>query len=166
MQTILNKIKLSMLVITVLLFSNHVLAFGELSELATLNINASVPPYTSVDVSTTELTFEILGTPGDYVSADVVTLTIASNQSAWGVYAQSSDLIHKDIGVVPLPAKRLSFSVNDDPFKPLTNKVLFMTGTTDKEVEPVKLRFQLQTTWKDTPGIYKGTVTIAFFNNP
>ena len=166
MQTILNKIKLSMLAISVLLFSNHVLAFGELSELATLNINASVPPYTSVDVSTAELTFEILGTPGDYVSTDVVTLTIASNQSAWGVYAQSSDLIHKDIGVAPLPAKRLSFSVNDDPFKPLTNKVLFMTGTTDKEVDPVKLRFQLQTTWKDTPGIYKGTVTIAFFNNP
>lgn len=166
MQTILNKIRLSMLVISLVLFSSHVFAIGELSELASLNVNASVPPYTSVDVSTTELTFEILGTPGVYVSTDVVTLTIASNQSAWGVYAQSSDLIHKDIGVVPLPAKRLSFSVNDDPFKPLTNKVLFMTGTTDKQVEPVKLRFQLQTTWKDTPGVYRGKVTIAFFNNP
>ncbi len=166
MQRILNKIRLSMLVALLVPLNGNAFAFGKLSELGLLSISATVPPYTSVDVSTTELMFEILGTPGDYISTDVVTLAIASNQSAWGVYAQSSDLIHKDFGIPPLPAKRLSFSVNDDPFKPLTDKVLFMVGTIDKEVDPVKLRFKLQTTWKDTPGIYKGKVTIAFFNNP
>lgn len=148
------------------LISTNALAFNNLTQLATINVNATVPPYTSVDVSTTELEFQILGIPGEYISSDIVTLTIASNQSAWGVYAQSSDLIHKDFGIAPLPAKRLLFSINDEAFKPLTNNVLFMTGTTEKESDPVHLRFQLRTTWQDTPGVYKGKVTIAFFNNP
>jgi len=166
MQSIINNIGFKVLILTFVFLSGHVFALGKLTELASLNVNASVPPYTSVDVSTTELTFEILGTPGDYISSDIVTLTIASNQSDWGVYAKSSKLIHKNLGVPALPAKRLSFSVNNEEFKPLANTVMFMKGAIHKKTDPVKLRFKLQTTWEDTPGVYKGKVTIAFFNNP
>ena len=167
MRIIFKQKRLIILLMTLVpLISSHAFALNALTQLASISINATVPPYTSVNVSTTELKFQILGTPGEYVSSDIVTLKISSNQSDWGVYAQSSDLIHKDFGIAPLPAKRLSFSINDEAFKPLTNRVVFMKGTTEKESNPVHLRFQLRTTWQDTPGVYNGKVTIAFFNNP
>jgi hypothetical protein len=146
--------------------SPTIIASDQLKELASLSVNASVPPYTAVTVSTNELSFSVLGTPGTYTSSDIVELSVESNQSAWGVYAKSSDLIHVKHGIPPLPAERLSFSVDNGEFKPLSNSILFLRGTINKEAKPVNLRFQLTTTWKDTPGIYKGRVTISFLNNP
>lgn len=147
--------------------STHSAIDTDMQEVAKLNVNAVVAPYTSVSVSTNELSFSVLGTPGDYTSTDVVSLTVDSNQSTWSVYAQASNLVHNDFGIDDLPAERLSFAINDSKrFLPLKNNVLFLQGVVDQEPKPVKLRFRLTTTWKDTPGIYKGKVTIAFLNNP
>ena len=139
----------------------------KLREIASLNVTATVLPYTTVSVSTNELSFSILGIPGDYTSTDVVILTVDSNQSTWGVYAKASDLKHDDFGVASLPGDRLALAVDDsEHFTPLKNNVLFFQGVVDQEPKPVKLRFRLTTTWQDTPGIYKGKVTFAFLNNP
>jgi hypothetical protein len=150
----------------VILGNSNLYALTKLDEISSINIKAIVPPYTSVSVSSSELSFEILGTPGDYISTNIVTLTVDSNQSDWGIYAQATDLAHKDFGVPPLPAKRLSFSVNEQTFKPLDRKAIFFSGSNKKESRPIELKFKLKTTWSDTPGIYKGKVTISFFNNP
>lgn len=167
MKKVILQIKSILLALTLAaLISPAVIASDELQELASLSISASVPPYSAVTVSTNELSFSVLGTPGTYTSSDIVKLTVESNQSAWGVYAESSDLKHINQGIPPLPADRLSFSVDNGEFKPLTNNVLFLKGTADKETRPVELRFQLTTTWSDTPGVYKGRVTISFLNNP
>lgn len=167
MKRVILQIKSILLALTLAaLISPAVIASDELQELASLSISASVPPYSAVTVSTNELSFSVLGTPGTYTSSDIVKLTVESNQSAWGVYAESSDLKHIKQGIPPLPADRLSFSVDNGEFKPLRNNVLFLKGTADKETRPVELRFQLTTTWSDTPGVYKGRVTISFLNNP
>ncbi|RUM78996.1 MAG: hypothetical protein DSZ16_09235 [Candidatus Thioglobus sp.] len=167
MKRVILQIKSILLALTLAaVISPAVIASDELQELASLSISASVPPYSAVTVSTNELSFSVLGTPGTYTSSDIVKLTVESNQSAWGVYAESSDLKHIKQGIPPLPADRLSFSVDNGEFKPLRNNVLFLKGTADKETRPVELRFQLTTTWSDTPGVYKGRVTISFLNNP
>jgi len=167
MKRVILQIKSILLALTLaVVISPAVIASDELQELASLSISASVPPYSAVTVSTNELSFSVLGTPGTYTSSDIVKLTVESNQSAWGVYAESSDLKHIKQGIPPLPADRLSFSVDNGEFKPLRNNVLFLKGTADKETRPVELRFQLTTTWNDTPGVYKGRVTISFLNNP
>ena len=167
MKRVILQIKSILLALTLAVVINPtVIASDELQELASLSISASVPPYSAVTVSTNELSFSVLGTPGTYTSSDIVKLTVESNQSAWGVYAESSDLKHIKQGIPPLPADRLSFSVDNGEFKPLRNNVLFLKGTADKETRPVELRFQLTTTWNDTPGVYKGRVTISFLNNP
>ena len=167
MKRVILQIKSILLALTLAAVINPtVIASDELQELASLSISASVPPYSAVTVSTNELSFSVLGTPGTYTSSDIVKLTVESNQSAWGVYAESSDLKHIKQGIPPLPADRLSFSVDNGEFKPLRNNVLFLKGTADKETRPVELRFQLTTTWNDTPGVYKGRVTISFLNNP
>jgi len=167
MKRVILQIKSILLALTLAAVINPtVIASDELQELASLSISASVPPYSAVTVSTNELSFSVLGTPGTYTSSDIVKLTVESNQSAWGVYAESSDLKHIKQGIPPLPADRLSFSVDNGEFKPLRNNVLFLKGTADKETRPVELRFQLTTTWSDTPGVYKGRVTISFLNNP
>jgi hypothetical protein len=167
MKRVILQIKSILLALTLAVVINPtVIASDELQELASLSISASVPPYSAVTVSTNELSFSVLGTPGTYTSSDIVKLTVESNQSAWGVYAESSDLKHIKHGIPPLPADRLSFSVDNGEFKPLRNNVLFLKGTADKETRPVELRFQLTTTWSDTPGVYKGRVTISFLNNP
>ena len=167
MKRVILQIKSILLALTLAAVINPtVIASDELQEFASLSISASVPPYSAVTVSTNELSFSVLGTPGTYTSSDIVKLTVESNQSAWGVYAESSDLKHIKQGIPPLPADRLSFSVDNGEFKPLRNNVLFLKGTADKETRPVELRFQLTTTWSDTPGVYKGRVTISFLNNP
>jgi hypothetical protein len=167
MKRVILQIKSILLALTLaVVISPAVIASDELQELASLSISASVPPYSAVTVSTNELSFSVLGTPGTYTSSDIVKLTVESNQSAWGVYAESSDLKHIKQGIPPLPADRLSFSVDNGEFKPLRNNVFFLKGTADKETRPVELRFQLTTTWSDTPGVYKGRVTISFLNNP
>ena len=167
MKRVILQIKSILLALTLaVVISPAVIASDELQELASLSISASVPPYSAVTVSTNELSFSVLGTPGTYTSSDIVKLTVESNQSAWGVYAESSDLKHIKQGIPPLPADRLSFSVDNGEFKPLRNNVLFLKGTADKETRPVELRFQLTTTWSDTPGVYKGRVTISLLNNP
>lgn len=167
MKRVILQIKSILLALTLaVVISPAVIASDELQELASLSISASVPPYSAVTVSTNELSFSVLGTPGTYTSSDIVKLTVESNQSAWSVYAESSDLKHIKQGIPPLPADRLSFSVDNGEFKPLRNNVLFLKGTADKETRPVELRFQLTTTWNDTPGVYKGRVTISFLNNP
>jgi hypothetical protein len=154
------------LTLFIILISSNLFALTKLDEVSSINISAIVPPYTSVSVSSSELSFEILGTPGDYISANIVTLTVDSNQSDWGVYAQAADLAHKDFGVSPLSARRLSVSVNDQAYESLDRKVVFFSGSNKKESRPIELKFKLKTTWSDSPGIYKGKVTISFFNNP
>ncbi len=167
MRKVILQIKSILWVLMLSLSANSVvIALDQLHELASLNVKASVPPYSAVTVSTSELSFSVLGTPGAYVSADVVELTVESNESAWGVYAHASDLTHVDHSIPALPADRLSFSINNGDFKPLRNNVLFLKGTANKETDPVNLRFRLTTTWKDAPGIYVGRVTISFLNKP
>jgi hypothetical protein len=164
----IKKIKTLLLILLILMISNaHSVVDTDMQEVSILNVNVAVVPYTTVSVSTNELSFSVLGTPGAYISTDVVTLTVDSNQSTWSVYAQASNLAHKDFGVADLPAERLSFAINDSKrYLPLKNNVLFLQGVVDQVSEPVKLSFRLTTTWQDTPGIYKGKVTIAFLNNP
>jgi hypothetical protein len=162
------KIKILLLLSTMLLIGPApALDDDRLNEIASLNVTATVFPYTTVSVSINELSFSILGTPGGYISTDVVVLTVDSNQSTWGVYAKASDLKHDDFGIANLPGDRLAIAVDDsEHFTPLKNNVLFFQGVVDKEPKPVRLRFRLTTTWQDTPGIYKGKVTFAFLNNP
>ncbi len=164
----IKKIKTLLVLLFISIISNtHSAIDTDMQEVASLNVNAVVAPYTTVSVSTNELSFSVLGTPGAYISTDVVTLTVDSNQSTWSAFAQASSLVHNDFGVADLPAERLSFAINDSKqFLPLKNNVLFLQGVIDQEPEPVKLSFRLTTTWQDTPGIYKGKVTIAFLNNP
>jgi len=162
-------LKVNLILLSLLyLISGNVFAvnINKLTEVASLDVDAIVLPYTKVSVSTNELSFNILGTPGTYTSKDVVTLTVDSNQSTWGVYAQATNLLHDKVGFSALPAERLTLSVNDQEYKSLDSNVLFLRGTIDKEAKPVYLRFRLTTTWKDSPGIYKGKVTIAILNNP
>jgi hypothetical protein len=164
----IKKIKTLLLMLLISMINNaHSVVDTDMQEVAILNVNVAVAPYTTVSVSTNELSFSVLGTPGAYTSTDVVTLTVDSNQSTWSAYAQASNLVHNDFGVADLPAERLSFAINDSKrFLPLKNNVLFLQGVVDQESKPVKLSFRLTTTWQDTPGIYKGKVTIAFLNNP
>lgn len=165
MKLIFTQIRFRLVVVLILLTPAS-FAMNQMKELASIGVIASVPPYTSVSVSTSEISFEILGAPGEYTSTEIVTLNVDSNQSEWNVYAKSSNLIHKDFGVPPLLAERLSFSVDGKNFKPLIDKVLFLTGSNVQASKPVNLQFKLKTTWEDAPGVYKGKVTIALFNNP
>lgn len=165
MVVILSKIRIFLLLL-ILPISSEINASNRMLELGTIGISATIPLYSSVSVSNNEISFEILGTPGEYIATDIVTLSIESNQHDWGVYAKSSNLAHKDFGVAPLSANRLSFSVNGGEFTSLQENELFLKSGSDKEQDPVELRFKLTTTWEDTPGVYKGKITIAFFNNP
>jgi len=163
----ISKVNLILLSLFFLISGNiYAKNINKLTEVASLDVDAVVLPYTKVSVSTNELSFNILGTPGTYTSKDIVVLTVDSNQSAWGVYAQATDLYHDKVGISALPAERITLSVDNQEYKSLKNNVLFLRGTIDKETKPVNLSFRLTTTWQDSPGIYKGKVTIAILNNP
>ncbi len=166
--TLITKLKKICILLLMSLAGNTMaIDSSELQELAVLNATASVLAYSSVSVSTNELTFNILGTPGAYTSTDIVELTVETNQSTWGVYAQASNLVHVDADIAPLSAQRLSFSVDDSThFTELKNNALILQGLVNQAPKPIKLNFRLTTTWQDMPGVYKGKITIAFLNNP
>jgi hypothetical protein len=139
---------------------------SEWQDSAVLSVKAVVSPYTSVKLSTNEIAFEILGEPGEYISKDLVEVTVGSNQSTWGVYVRAAELKHSDRRVKPLPAQRLSFSKDGKSYQSLEDNVLFLKGLVAQQPRPIKLRFKLTTTWEDAPGLYKGKITFAFLNNP
>ncbi len=133
---------------------------------AVLSVKAIVSPYTSVKLSTNEISFKILGEPGAYISKDVVEVTVGSNQSTWGVYVKAAELKHDDRRIKSLPAARMSFSKDGKNYQTLENNVLFLKGVVSQKPRPIKLRFKLTTTWEDAPGVYRGKITFAFLNNP
>jgi len=162
--------KIKFIILFVSIFINGMaLSFigDDLKKVTSVHVITSVVPYTTLSVSTNKLSFNILGMPGDYISTDVVTLSVDSNQSTWGVYVSASNLKHKNNSIASLASDRISFSINDSKvFTPIKNNVLFLNGVVNSESKPVKLYFRLTTTWKDAPGVYKGKVTFSVLNNP
>ncbi|HIC41032.1 MAG TPA: hypothetical protein EYO74_06470 [Piscirickettsiaceae bacterium] len=140
--------------------------YDQWQDSASLSVKAVVSPYTTVKLSTNEIAFEILGEPGEYVSKDIVEVTVGSNQSSWGVYVRASDLNHDNRSIASLPASRLAFSDGNVGFKSLENNVLLIKGVVAQVPKPIKLRFRLTTTWQDAPGVYRGKITFDFLNNP
>jgi len=141
---------------------------GVWEEAATIAVTAVVAPYTTVKLSTNEITFNVRGEPGEYYSNEEVEVTVGSNQSLWSVSVKASELKLEDsASEVFLSSSRLAFSVDDeDNYRLLEEDRIFLEGTAAQEPTPVKLRFRLTTTWQDAPGTYKGSVTFAFLNNP
>ena len=136
-------------------------------EAASIAVTAVVAPYTTVKLSTNEITFDVRGEPGQYYSNEEVEVTVGSNQSTWSVYVNASDLSSANVDVATLPSSRLAFAINDaKEYKALEGNLLFLQGVVAQEPKPVKLRFRLTTTWQDAPGTYKGNITFSFLNNP
>lgn len=140
---------------------------GEWEEAASISVTAVVAPYTTVKLSTNEITFDVRGEPGEYYSNEEVEVTVGSNQSTWSVYVKASELSQESAAAVALSPSRLAFSLdNDGNYQSLEDDRLFLEGTAAQEPTPVKLRFRLTTTWQDAPGTYKGRITFAFLNSP
>ncbi len=136
-------------------------------EAASIAVTAVVAPYTTVRLSTNEITFDVRGEPGEYYSNEEVEVTVGSNQSTWSVYVNASNLTTDNVEIVALPSSRLAFSIDSNKtYQSLDKKLLFLQGVVAQAPKPVKLRFRLTTTWQDAPGTYKGNITFAFLNNP
>ena len=136
-------------------------------EAASIAVTAVVAPYTTVKLSTNEITFDVRGEPGEYYSNEEVEVTVGSNQSTWSVYVDASSLSTNNVEIAALPSSRLAYAVdNNKEYQSLDKKMLFLQGVAAQAPRPVKLRFRLTTTWQDAPGTYKGNITFAFLNNP
>ena len=138
-----------------------------MEEVARLAVTAEVAPYTTVKLSTHEITFDVRGEPGNYFAAESVEVTVGSNQSKWSVFIQASDLVPVAGEARAMPASRLAFAVqNGETFTNLAEKKVLLHGDAAREPEPMVLQFRLTTSWQDLPGTYKGQVIFAFLNNP
>ena len=138
-----------------------------MQEVAHLSVTAEVAPYTTVKLSTNEITFDVRGEPGEYFSKETVEVRVGSNQSKWSVYLKASGLTPIVDGVRPLSRNRLAFSRNNDgQFLGLKQDQILLQGNAAQIPTPMTLRFRLLTTWEDRPGTYKGRITFAFMANP
>ena len=136
-------------------------------EAARLSVTAVVAPYTSVKFSTSEITFDIKGEPGEYEANELVEVSVGSNQAKWSVHAHATELIPESAGVSPLPASRLAFSNSEeDNFMDLGEDRLVIEGDAARPPAPLTLKFALTTEWEDLPSTYRGNVIFTFLSSP
>jgi len=136
-------------------------------EAASLAVTAVVRPYTSVKLSNDQISFDVLGEPGEYFSQEGVMVTVASNQSEWSLHAMASELMPEGGNGNTIPSDRLAFSINNDGlFHPLGTSQSVYQGEAIKKPEEIELRFRLTTSWEDLPATYRGNITFFVLSTP
>jgi len=136
-------------------------------EAATLAVTAVVRPYTSVKLSNDQISFDVLGEPGDYFSKEAVTVTVASNQSEWSLHAMATELLPEGRDGTAIPSERIAFSINNSGvYYPLGSSQGVYQGEAVQKPEALELRFRLTTSWEDLPATYQGNITFYVLSTP
>jgi len=136
-------------------------------EAASLAVTAIVRPYTSVKLSNDQVSFDVLGEPGDYFSQEAVVVTVASNQAEWSLHAMASELVPEGESGNPIPPERLAFSINNDGiFHALSSSQGVYQGEAIQKPEEIQLHFRLTTSWEDLPATYRGNITFFVLSTP
>lgn len=158
-------------IIGVVITSSPKISYAEIDpdweEAASLAVMAVVRPYTSVKLSNDQISFDVLGEPGDYYSKESVTVTVASNQSEWSLHAMATDLTPEGAEGTEIPSERLAFSINNDGvYYPLGKSQGVYQGEAVQEPEELQLSFRLTTSWEDLPATYRGNITFYVLSTP